>query len=229
MGTTIAQVRAPGAGAPQQGDEGGEASSTWQYDATALPTELEQRILAAACRLVARWGVAKTTIADIAREAGCSRATVYRAFPGGKQQLFTGLGYQELDCFFNALIGPVDRASTLGDALVTVLVVASRGLAGHDALQFVLAHEPGLVLPFLGFNQIDRLYAAIRDRLGPHLRRFVASDADAAWAAEWTARVVLSFQFDADTDTDPGRQATAAQLVERFLLPALSPIPAPTA
>lgn len=223
------QAREPSAEALQQGNEGHEPSTTWQGDAAALPTELEQRILFAACRLVARWGVAKTTIADIGREAGCSRATVYRAFPGGKQELFARLGHHEFDCFFNALIGAVDRTATLEDALVTVVVGASRGLAGHEALQFVLAHEPGLVLPFLGFNQIDRLYAAIRDRLGPHLRRFVASDADAAWAAEWTARVVLSFQFDAASDTDPRREATAAHLVTRFLLPALSPTPAPTA
>ena len=31
---------------------------------------------------IARWGTAKTTLDDIAREAGCSRATIYRLFPG---------------------------------------------------------------------------------------------------------------------------------------------------
>ena len=45
---------------------------------------LEQRILAATIRCVSRWGVGKTTLDDIAREAGCSRATIYRVVPGGK-------------------------------------------------------------------------------------------------------------------------------------------------
>ncbi|MBV9252708.1 MAG: helix-turn-helix transcriptional regulator, partial [Actinobacteria bacterium] len=48
---------------------------------------LDQRILDATLRCIGRWGVAKTTLEDVAREAGCSRATVYRAVPGGKDGL----------------------------------------------------------------------------------------------------------------------------------------------
>ena len=47
----------------------------------------EERVADAAIRCVGRWGVAKTTLDDVAREAGCSRATVYRLFPGGKENL----------------------------------------------------------------------------------------------------------------------------------------------
>ena len=42
------------------------------------------RIVDAALRCLARQGIAKTTVDDIAREAGLSRATLYRAFPGGQ-------------------------------------------------------------------------------------------------------------------------------------------------
>ena len=45
----------------------------------------ERRVAEALLRCVARWGLAKTTIEDLAREAGVSRATVYRLVPGGKQ------------------------------------------------------------------------------------------------------------------------------------------------
>ncbi|MEA2588672.1 MAG: hypothetical protein QOH66_1599, partial [Actinomycetota bacterium] len=47
----------------------------------------EQRVIDAALRCIARWGIAKTTLDDIAREASCSRATIYRLFPGGKDAL----------------------------------------------------------------------------------------------------------------------------------------------
>src|SRR4029079_17106230 len=48
------------------------------------------QILDAALRCIARVGFSKTTFDDIAREAGCARATVYRIFPS-KQQLVAAL------------------------------------------------------------------------------------------------------------------------------------------
>ena len=47
------------------------------------------RIVEATLRCIARWGIAKTTLDDVAREAGCGRATIYRAFPGGKAEVLT--------------------------------------------------------------------------------------------------------------------------------------------
>ncbi len=49
---------------------------------------VRERILAATLVSLARYGVAKTTLEDVAKEAGCARATVYRYF-GGKQQLLS--------------------------------------------------------------------------------------------------------------------------------------------
>ena len=46
-----------------------------------------ERILEATYACIARYGMAKTTVEDAAREARMSRATVYRYFPGGKEQL----------------------------------------------------------------------------------------------------------------------------------------------
>ena len=46
----------------------------------APPTDLRIRDAALVC--IGRFGLAKTTVDDIAREAGCSRATLYRYFDG---------------------------------------------------------------------------------------------------------------------------------------------------
>ena len=51
----------------------------------------EQRVLDAAKSCCERWGLAKVTIEDIANEAGVSRATLYRMFPGGKDVLYEAL------------------------------------------------------------------------------------------------------------------------------------------
>ena len=48
----------------------------------AAPGELEERMIAAACACFERYGIAKTTVEDIARGAKVSRQTVYRYFTG---------------------------------------------------------------------------------------------------------------------------------------------------
>ena len=70
---------------------------------------LEERLVAAMLECIGRWGVAKTTADDIARAAGVSRATLYRAFPGGKDVAFEALLRHELSRFFDAGRGPVPR------------------------------------------------------------------------------------------------------------------------
>src|SRR5512133_2987284 len=54
-------------------------------------------LIDAARRCIARWGVRKTSLDDIAREAGVARATVYRAFPGGKDRLMAAVWQHEAD------------------------------------------------------------------------------------------------------------------------------------
>lgn len=50
--------------------------------------ESRERILAAALTLFARYGLEKTTIADIASRAHLSKATLYHHFPDGKASIF---------------------------------------------------------------------------------------------------------------------------------------------
>jgi AcrR family transcriptional regulator len=54
------------------------------------------RILDAAERCFERWGAAKTSIDDVAAEAGLSRATVYR-YIGNRSELITALGIRTWD------------------------------------------------------------------------------------------------------------------------------------
>ena len=42
------------------------------------------RVLEGAYECIARRGMAKTTVDDVAAASGISRATIYRIFPGGK-------------------------------------------------------------------------------------------------------------------------------------------------
>lgn len=207
-------------------DAGSAGTATAEPEVTAVRApaasagaDVGERIYDAALVLVARWGVSKTTLADVAREAGCARATVYRAFPGGKQHLFQALAARELTAYLAAIIDAIDEADDLEDSLTRALVVASRLLADHDAAQFVLDHEPELLVPFLSFKHVDVLYGHTTATVGPHLERFLPA-ARAGWTAEWAARLFISYLFNPDPEIDLGDVAGARSLVARYLLPA---------
>src|SRR5882672_11185259 len=117
----------------------------------------EARIADAALRCIGRWGIAKTTLDDVATEAGCSRATVYRLFPGGKERLLEAVVVHETARFAAGLNDALAGAADLEDLLVAGVGFAARDLEQHDALQFLLAYEPELILPLIAFRQMDVL------------------------------------------------------------------------
>ena len=71
--------------------------------------DVRERLLQATYDCVARWGLAKTTIEDAAREAGVSRATVYRYFPGGRDELLSAVVGWEFSRFFLRLYEEVSE------------------------------------------------------------------------------------------------------------------------
>src|ERR1700675_4358637 len=92
------------------------------------PLTLRDRLLAATYRCVARFGLAKTTIEDVVKESGLSRATIYRQFPGGRDELILDTVGWELADYFNALADEVRDAPDLAELLERGLVYAQRSL-----------------------------------------------------------------------------------------------------
>jgi AcrR family transcriptional regulator len=183
---------------------------------------VRERIADAALVLVAERGFGHTTLADVAREAKCGRATVYRAIPGGKTELLRMVALRELHRFFDDLVARIDVAPDLEEALVVSLTTSAVAVRDHAALQRVLVHEPEVVLPYLGFRESNRLYSAVARSCGPHLARFVEPDV-AGWAAEWGARIVISYAFNPHESIDLTDEADARHLTRTLLLPALQP------
>lgn len=186
-----------------------------------VTTSTQERALDAAVALVARWGVAKTTLGDVARAADMSRATLYRSFPGGKDELFHLLVQREVARLLGAVADAVDAAADLPTALTDGLHTAARAFDGHAALRFVLAHEPELATAVLGFAEMDRLLRVVRRALAPHLVRFLDAP-DAGWAAEWLARVFLSALVSPTPAFDLADPEVCDALVRRYLAPAFA-------
>jgi AcrR family transcriptional regulator len=188
--------------------------------ATAL-TDTSVEIVDAALRCIARWGVAKTTLDDVAREARCSRATVYRAFPGGKEGLLEAVHRTELHRFFVRVAHRLEAAETLEDLLVDGITEANAALATHEALQFLLRHEPEVVLPHLAFHRAELVLGAVTVFAAPYLAPHLGED-DAAAAAEWVARLVLSYSLCPSEVHDLSSPDDVRRLVRTYVLPGLT-------
>jgi AcrR family transcriptional regulator len=145
---------------------------------------VRERILEATYTCVARYGLEKTTVEDAAKEARVSRATVYRHFPGGRDELVREAVVWEAGRFFGRLADAVAGAGSLHEVLTETLLFAHRSVEDHAVLQHLLMSEPDRVTTVLGLDS-GRLIELVRDFLGPHVGD--------PHAADYLARMVLSF------------------------------------
>ncbi len=184
--------------------------------------EVRQGILGATYSCVARWGLAKTTVEDAAREAGVSRATIYRYFPGGRDELINAVVSWEYARFFTRLYEEVQSADSLEEVMERGLSFAGRSIKKHEVLQRILQTEPEVLLPTLTTESTgtQELIAAF---LVPYLERHErAPGVDAQEAADFLARMVLSYI------SSPGRwdledPTQVARLVRAELLAGIVP------
>lgn len=191
----------------------------------APPTDVEGRALAATLECIARHGLSKTTIDDIAREAGCSRATLYRYF-GGKADLVERVVRAESDRVAAACQEASLEAASLEDAVVAVFLVAGRELEGHTALRFVADNECELLLPHLTFSGGDRFLGNASDALAPCFERFVGTRAPRA--AEWVARLGLMLWLSPTAPVSLTDEPALRAYVRELVVPAIAPdLPVP--
>ncbi|MGZ4677452.1 MAG: TetR/AcrR family transcriptional regulator [Acidimicrobiia bacterium] len=196
-------------------------------DRDPVADDARARIADAAVTCWSRVGLAKTTLDDVAREAGCSRATVYRYF-ANRPALVAAVVDREVDRLVATIQAAGSDADSCEDAVVAMYVAAARAIADHDALQRALAFEPEVVLPALSFEGGDLLLAESGRRFAPALARFVPPDR-ASRAAEWCTRVFLAYLHPDRAAMLMTDDATVRALVRRHVIPALSPrIPSPT-
>ena len=150
-------------------------------------------VLAAAYRSVADRGVEATTLSTVAEEAGISRATLYRWFPGGREELLAQVVAWEHQRFFLSLYEAVRECTTLEQVMVQGLLEAHRAMATHEVLQMVLAQDPSLLAAALS-DQDEPTRAQIAGFLLPYLQAHdLAEGVDPEGAAAYLARLVLSY------------------------------------
>jgi AcrR family transcriptional regulator len=182
-----------------------------------------ERIVRAAADVVARQGLRVTSVDDIAVEAGCGRATVYRAFPGGRAELLVAALSAGVDQVFAECSIAVDVAPTLTDAIVAAVHTGASALDRHGALQRLIVNEPGVILPFISFDRLAPMLERSTGWGAEHFSRFLPV-ATAGEVGEWCARVVLDHLRAPGAISNVTDPVAARHLVETYLMPGLVPI-----
>ena len=157
---------------------------------------LKERVFEGALVCIGRYGLARTTVDDVASASGVSRATIYRHFPGGREQLVAETVAWETSRFFVRLGQAVAAAPDLCVLLEDALVFARRSLAEHAVFQRVFENEPERLLPLITV-EANRILPMIGAFLVPFLERArdagrLRSGADVGRTADYLARMVLS-------------------------------------
>lgn len=197
------------------------AVSSWPPVDAGLPDVPEESLwpfLEAASRSVQRFGWARTTMRDIAREAGVERTTIYRHV-GSMSDVYRLLVAYELHKLVRALPDWVPAGGD-GPAIVVELLASSiEHCLDHPVLTKVVSDEPELVAGFLvdGVpSLIERVGELVAPMLAAAMEAGVLARRDPTVIAQWVARVGLSLLVAAP----PG---DLRAFLDEFLRPVLDP------
>jgi AcrR family transcriptional regulator len=184
------------------------------------------RLLDAAYACIGRYGLGKTTVEDVAREAAMSRATVYRHFPGGRDELLREVIAWETTRFFLRLAEAVAGIHDFADTLEEALLYAHEAVEGHAVLQQVLATEPERLLPTLTVES-GRMCRQIAEFLAPYLQASPRRrpGVDPGEAADYVARMLVSWIGAPGRWDLTDRRQVRALVRDEILAGVLEPLP----
>jgi AcrR family transcriptional regulator len=178
------------------------------------------KLIDAALLCIARSGASKVTIDDIASAVKCSRATVYRTFPGGKEAIFAAAIETEVARFYSTMAVSMGRASDLSELVVSMVTVSAAYLLNHETLAALRIHEPELVMSRLRFGEMDETLSSATTFAQPFFARWLDVEA-ASRAAELVVRFIVSYLTDPDPKINLEDAETVRAFVDQFLIPGM--------
>ena len=188
-----------------------------QHRNTPIP---EQQILDAAYELLLAVGMRRMNMADVARRAGVSRATLYRRWPN-VAAIVGELTTRELGSVVAACFaGGRSRAD-----LVAAIVAAVRAIREHPLTRKIVEVDPEFLLPYLlrrrGTStnaQLDLLASALRRADDSVRRGSRVVQARAIWLTAWSFTLTAPVLVD-DKVSQPTLDRELRALLDRYLTP----------
>lgn len=220
----IASSTGTSGGGPRAGVFDPAAVLASAFGSTATADATTERILDAASQQFSTVGIKRTSMEEVARNAGVSRMTVYRHV-ANKDDLVEQVLGREFRRYVTDYLASQDPASTPVDRIVGGYLTTLRALRHNPMLQTVLGTE------------LDALVSSMADSAGPVLnlaRTFMAmqlrnEQADGAIdgsvdldvVADVMVRLAVSFVLIPSEVVDLDDDAQADALVRATLLPML--------
>lgn len=180
--------------------------------------EVRVHIVDAAAVCYARRGVARTTMDDVAREAGHGRATLYRHFRS-RHDLGLAVLAQETVRFLGHMEDRLRAAGSLHDVVVTSFVDGAAAYESHHLLQMMERIEPHLLLPAVAVPESPVL-SALTELLLSHVERHARDHRLARRSprrfAAWIARAALSYTLSPSPFLDLGDGTSVRHFVTTY-------------
>lgn len=202
----------------------GIAATAGVIDITGIEDEATDAVLDAAAELLARYGVRRWSMDDVADVAGVGRATVYRRFPS-REDLVHATIAREVNRFFAEVAEAVADAEGVEAKVVEGFLVGMRrattslipGLFENDRTTALTLFTSAPVLE-LGRAALVSQYQAVTGETMDARRR-----AEVEWVAEVLVRLAVSFVLMPGSVVDFDDPATARQALSRIVRPLLLP------
>ncbi|WP_433603175.1 TetR/AcrR family transcriptional regulator [Nocardia sp. CA-135953] len=185
---------------------------------------IRARILDAANEQFRRWGTQRSTMEDIAREAGVSRITVYRRF-ATKEVLVEHVILHEFRRYFDTFLVDIAAATNPADRVVLGFVSSLRALRGNPLIGALITTEPDHFVSSL-IGDDGRAVAMVREFVANQLRQeqragTISANLRTDLVAELMVRICASFLAIPSQVVDLDDDEQLAMIARQFLVPML--------
>jgi AcrR family transcriptional regulator len=192
-----------------------DARSPWAGNPP-LADAARDRLLEAAARCIARDGLAATSVASVAAEAGVSRPTVYRYFDDRDELVRNAMhaAAMRLRALVRERMEPLDDA---GDMVVEAIVVAVTEVP-NDPVLCAIWSSAAVDASIVGTFTEPAAIEWVRECLAPAIETAGWRGREQDEAIEMMLRIVLSFLV---TSAPARRPSELRQFLHRRLLPGI--------
>jgi TetR/AcrR family transcriptional repressor of uid operon len=185
-----------------------------------------ERILDAAGAELAKHGVRRTTMNQVADAAGLGVATVYRRFPQ-KAQLVRAVILREAEAVTAAVVAELDRPASIEEQAAGAFVAFAHAISSRPFVVRLLRGDAEAGDSAATGDLVDHLMMDARDRVADWIRELQAHgrylDADPDVVAEIEARLAVSLLLMPDGFIPMHDDSAARGFAAQYLVPLLGP------